>query len=95
MKIQENHGIAHGFYFTKGGHPFIKDEGDPDIRSLALEKMNDFFQQPTKEISNDLSQLSYEDVLSDFSAFVQDRETYLNKKFPAEIVEERARKMSL
>lgn len=86
-KIQENNCIANGFYFTKGGHQFIKNEGDPEIRSLALEKMNDFFQHPAKNINNDLSQLFYEDVLSEFSQFLQDQETYLNSKFPAEIVE--------
>jgi pimeloyl-ACP methyl ester carboxylesterase len=85
-KIQENNGIAHILHFPKGGHQFIKNEGDEEIRSLALEKMNEFFKQPTKDRSNDLSQLTYDDVLSEFKQFHQDPETYLNNKFP-QIVE--------
>jgi len=93
-KIQENKSIAHGFYFMKGGHQFIKNEGDPEIRSLALEKMNDFFHQPAKDLSNDLSQLSYEDVSSEFSQYLQSRETYLNNKLTVEIIEENMHKIS-
>lgn len=94
-KIQENNCIAQGFYFTKGGHQFIKNEGDSEIRNISLEKMNDFFQQPTKDISNDVNQLSYKDVLSEFSQFIHDQETYLNNKFPAKIVEESLHKVRL
>lgn len=83
-KIQEHGKIVQGFYFAKGDHQFIKNEGNPEIRNVALEKMNEFFQQPTKELSNDLSQLSYEDVMSEHSLFLQNKDTYLSNKFPEE-----------
>lgn len=95
QKIQENNGLAYGFYFPKGGHQFIKNEGDPEIRNIALKKIHDFFQQPTKDLSNDLSQLTYEDVMSEFSQFIQDQETYLNNKLSAEITEKISYRMSL
>lgn len=43
QKMQQNGCIAHGLYFSSGGHQFIKNEGDPEVRVRALEAMEDFF----------------------------------------------------
>ena len=80
-KIQQQGAVVNGLFLDTGGHQFIKNEGDAEIRNRAFVKMYNFFNNPMQKTHEDLSTLDYDDVVAERTLFLANQEAYLQSKF--------------
>ena len=78
-KIQQHvHSVVGGLFLEKGGHQFLKDTGNPEIRMHTFNAIKNFFLEPGNTcFQENLDKIDCENMMEQYSLFLKDQKTYL------------------
>jgi len=87
---QHTHSVVGGLFLEKGGHHFLKDTGNAEIRIQAFNAINNFLSEPGSAcFKENLDTISYENVMEKHSLFLKDQNTYLLNHYQSRLDEEK------